>query len=524
VVPSLTAAEPTYWQDVRPLLRKHCTVCHRDKHLNEPEVSGGLALDTLEAVRTGAKTPVIAAGKSGDSELVKRLLTNDEKKRMPQDAPPLPPESIAVIRRWIDSGAKEGTKPDDASTTAGPVVTSSTRKLDVILPTNAVPPAGVLGPGAPAKLELVLKAGPLASVAAVAFSPDGKLLAVGYYGRVTVWDTATVQPVKTLTNVLGAVNALRFSPDGKLLAVAGGQPSAKGDLRLYSVEDWKLAGTLGGHTDVISSIAFSLDGKLLASASFDKTVHIWDVATHKPVQSFTGHSDFVYSVAFSPDGQWLASASKDRTVRLFETATGKSRLTLSGMEQEVLAVAISPDGKQVVSSGQESQLSWWNAQTGERTRRQGGHGIAVHEIWFSKDGQLVASAGADRTVRLWRGDNGTPVRTLAVGSVVYTTAISPNGKLIAAGSFDGLLRLFDAASGRHLLTLLSLPPTGEQGDWLALTPEGYTVNSEGLPGLGQWRMMGKETAAEKVWKALRQPEAVSKAWQGGTLPVPDFGK
>lgn len=518
------AADPTYWQDVRPVLRKYCTVCHNTKNLKEPEVSGGLSLGNYEAIRKGGKTPVVIAGKSADSELVKLLLLTDEKKRMPLNASPLPEEHIALLRRWIDTGAKEGNKPADEPATLVSTTPARTRKLDVILPTAAVPPKGFAGAVNPAKLDLALKVGPLAPVAAVTFSPDGKLLAGGSYGLVTLWDLATGRPVKTLTNVLGAVNDLRFSPDGKILVVAGGQPSAKGDLRLYQVEDWKLLATLGGHDDVVSCVAFTTDGKHLASASFDKTVRIWDVASRKPVQTLTGHSDFVYSVAFDPQGKWLVSSSKDRSVKMVDWTTGKSMFTFSGMNEDVLAVAVSPDGKQVVSSGFDSGLYWWNPQTGERVRLGGGHGIAVHELCFSKDGQVVVSAGADKQVRLWNGTSGALLKSLSVGSIAYATAISPNGKLVAAGSFDGLVRLWDVASGRQLLTLLALPPDREHFDWLALTPEGYAAGSDKLTALAQWRTAGQAVAAEAVWKVLRQPEAVAKAVRGEVLPAPTFDK
>jgi WD40 repeat protein len=396
------------------------------------------------------------------------------------------------------------------------------RKLDVVLPTNAVPPAGLF-PGNPAKLELAIKVGPLSPVATVTFSPDGKHLAAGSYGLVTIWDLEKAEPVKALTSILGAVNCLRFSPDGTMLAVAGGQPSAKGEVRLFDTTDWKLRAVLPGHTDTVSSVAFTTDGKRLASASFDKTVRVWDLASFKPVQTLTGHSDFVYAVAFSPDGQWLASASKDRTVKLVETATGKSVFTLGGGEQDVLTVTISPDGKQVVSSGLEPPLNWWNPKTAERVRRQPGHGVAVHELVFSKDGKLLVSAGGDRTVRLWNGETGTVTQTINATSAVYGVAISPDGKRVAAGSFDGLVRLYDTA-GRHLATLLSLPPQGEQHHWLALTPEGYAHTSTPLADLAVWRMGGKPLAGGVVWKTLRQTEPVTKAFRGEPLTPPTFEK
>src|SRR5262249_6178301 len=293
---------PTYWQDVRPILRKNCTVCHAERKLDEPDVSAGLALDKLELIRKGGKVPVLVPGKPDESLLVIVLTTKDKKRAMPLDADPLPAADIDTIRRWVAAGAPEGTRPPESPVTAGPVPTARpVRKLDVTFTTKAALPKTSPTPG---PLEFAVPIGPLPPVAAVAFSPAGKFLATGTCGRVAVWALTAGQPGKMLTNVLGGVNDLKFSPDGKTLAVAGGQPSARGDLRLFDTADWKLVASLGGHLDTVSCVSWSPDGTKLASASFDKTVRLWDVKAAMVLHTFTGHSDFVYAVAFGPDGTW----------------------------------------------------------------------------------------------------------------------------------------------------------------------------------------------------------------------------
>jgi len=520
--PAVGADDPTYWQDIRPLLRRHCTVCHSAKNIREVDVSGGLALDSYEAAIKLPKKPVILPGKSQHSSFIQLLREKDESRRMPKGAAPLAEETIALLARWVDSGAKEGKRPDDV--VANPPITRPRRYLDVTLPTQAIPPRGVFSPANPAALGLVLKAGPLAPVTAVRFSPDGKHLAAGTYGHVTIWDLAAGQPVKVLTNVLGTVNDLRFSPDGSLLAVAGGQPSSKGDLRLFDAQSWSLLATLPGHEDAVFCIAFSRDGTKLASASFDMTVRVWDVKSRKSLLVITDHSDFVYSVDFSPDGTWLASASKDRSVKVFETATGKSRFTFSGMNEDVMAVAVSGDGKQVVSSGYEPRLFWWDASTGLRSRVHNAHGVAVHELVFSNDGKLLASAGADNAVRLWNPASDTALRTLTTGTVNYAVAISHNSKLVASGGFDGLVRVWDAASGRQLAALLSYHGPEDQSRWLAYAPEGYFTGDAVTVKEARWSMGNQSVDAALAAKALARPELVRKALAGEAPPPPAFTK
>src|SRR5262245_2681132 len=513
----VAAADPTYWQDVRPVFRKHCTVCHSQKNIGEPDVSGGLALDSLEAVKKGGRAPVVKLGKGAESRLVTILRHPTPAKRMPLDGDPVPDATVALLKSWIDAGMAEGTRPAEPdkaiATPAAP-----RKKTDVVFVTKAVLPKAVAKPGQTGPLELVVPMHALAPVAAVAFSGDGRFLASGAYGRVVIWDLKEAKPAKVLTNVLGSVNDLKFSPDGSFLAVAGGQPSARGDIRLFAVADWSLSATFGGHTDVVGSVAFSPDGTSLASASFDKTVRVWNLSTRQTVMTFTGHSDFVHAVAFGPKGDWIVTASKDRTARLIDVKSGRSQLTFSGTDQEVLAVAVKPDGLKVATAGLDPGLSWWDTQTGERVKRTVGHDTAVHELAFSPTGEFAVSAGADWTIRLWNAKVIDSQRTIPVGSVVYSVAVNRDGKVVAAGSFDGQVRLFETATGRHLGTLVGRT----ESEWLAVTPEGFAVAGDALASAARWRVGTADVNAAWVWKAVGQPAAVARAFAGEKPGDPAF--
>jgi WD40 repeat protein len=515
--PAAPAAPPTYWQDVRPLLRKHCLACHNARSRSDPEVSGGLALDSYEAAVRAPRKPVILPGRADGSPLVRLVLTDDADKRMPLGRPPLPAPAVDLLRRWIDAGAPEGTRTDAEQPAAAP--RRPRRPTEVAIATPLVPPAGLFPGAEPAPLTLYLRVGPLPPATAVAFSPDGNLLACGGHGLVALWDLRLGQVVRGITDFPGTVQAVRFSPDGALLAVAGGRPAVRGDLRLYRAADLRLAGALAGHEDAVAALAFSPDGRRLASAGFDRTVRLWDVETRKCQRVLSSHADAVTALAFGPGGRWLASAGKDCTVRLADAESGKTLLSLATTD-ELRALAADPDGHWVVAAGAETTLYWWDARTGKRLRVRGGHHAAVNDLGVVAGGQ-VASAGADQTLRFWNAATGDEKQALVLPSLAYAVAVSPDGKRAAAACFDGRVRLYDVAGGRPVLTLLAL--AADDGvRWLAQTPQGHLVGSPKLLIDGRWTTGGREVPKDAVWRAVFSPEAVARCARGEPARPPEF--
>ncbi|MGV9770452.1 protein kinase domain-containing protein [Streptosporangium sp. NPDC003464] len=205
-----------------------------------------------------------------------------------------------------------------------------------------------------------------------------------------------------LTGHTGGVSAVAFSPDGKILAAGSGDDT----VRLWDVAtNTSIGRPLTGHTDSVYSVAFSPDGKILAAGSGDKTVRLWDVATRTPIgRPLTGHTGGVSAVAFSPDGKILAAGSSDDTVRLWDVATRTPiGRPLTGHTGGVSAVAFSPDGKILATGSGDDTVRLWDVAT--RTpigRPLTGHTDWVVSVAFSPDGKILATGSNDGTVRLWQ--------------------------------------------------------------------------------------------------------------------------
>ncbi|MBP2324715.1 WD40 repeat protein [Kibdelosporangium banguiense] len=272
----------------------------------------------------------------------------------------------------------------------------------------------------------------------------------------------------------GKVTGVAFSPDGKHLATSG----ADGMVRVWACDHGRVSTAspveLAGHHGEVWNPVFSPDGNRIAAAGIDGTATIWDWTSGAPPLLLQGHQDKVWSVAFSPDGQQVASASQDGTLRIW-TINGSELTVLRGHNERVLGVAFSPDGRRLASSGGDNTVRIWTLDDTRAPIVLRGHENSVESVAFSPDGQHLATASTDGTVRVWDTD-GSP------GSVVLGThdgtaesaTYSRDGRWIASTGNDGTVRVWNATSHARPLVL-----RGHHGTvWAAaFDPDGWQLAS-----------------------------------------------
>jgi eukaryotic-like serine/threonine-protein kinase len=351
--------------------------------------------------------------------------------------------------------------------------------------------------------ELKALRGHTGPILAVAYSPDGRQIATGSADRTAkVWDAASVTELRTLSGHTAPIRSVAFFPDGQRFVSGSWDKTA----RVWDVTTGKWH-ILEGHRKAIFSVAVSTNGQRIATGSLDHTARVWDAATGNSLE-FTNHTqgvwavafspdglrvvsgswdktarvwnansgkelalaiqnDAVFSVAFSPDGQSIVTGSKDGTVQLWDAWSGAHQQTFDGHERPVFSVSFSPDGRRIISGSDDETARVWDIATGKSLWVLKGHGSRIGSVAYSPDGQRIITGGGgvrfspdgedidvtvgDNAAKVWDATESGEMFTLkANGAPVVSVDFSPNGKLIASGSTDGAVRVWDLGSGQEL--------------------------------------------------------------------------
>ena len=420
--------EPVSFQrDIAPLLQRRCAVCH-----GEENAKGRYRLDSFSRLAKAGESaqPPLVAGKPLESELYRLLLEPEATDRMPQKADALPREEIALIERWIASGANyDGGAPDR------PLAELARASMLHAAPEHYPRPIGVT---------------------ALAFSPDARQLAVSGYYEVTIWNLDDGSLERRIGGLPERITALAWHPKTKRLAVAGGTPSQWGSVALVDpAAGWQVR-YLCDLSDTALCVAFSPDGARLAAGGADRTIRLFDTASGKALRALRQHADWVQSVAFNPDGTHLVSASRDRTARVIDPATGELEATYSGHETPLLG-AVFVGENTVVSLARGRAVHSWDIQSAQKGKPNV-LDFPGEALVLAANRHGVVTGGPDRLVHVHQFSDRRELFALAGhAEVVQALALTPAGEILASGSADGTVCVWSTACGTWVRRFVASP-------------------------------------------------------------------
>ena len=263
--------------------------------------------------------------------------------------------------------------------------------------------------------------------------------------------------IRTLEGHSDSVTGVAITPDGRRAVSA----SYDNTLRVWDLESGQSLRTLEGHSGSVTGVAITPDGRRAVSASHDNALRVWDLESGQSLRTLEGHTSSVSGVAITPDGRRAVSASWDYTLRVWDLESGQSLRTLEGHTSSVSGVAITPDGRRAVSAS-DNTLRVWDLESGQSLRTLEGRTSSVTGVAITPDGRRAVSASHDNTLRVWDLESGQSLRTLEGHSNSVWgvgVAITPDGRRAVSASYDNTLRVWDLASGKELALLTADGPT-----------------------------------------------------------------
>jgi mono/diheme cytochrome c family protein len=445
----------SFSRQVAPLLSKHCVACHGPK---KPE--GDFQLHTFaRLMMTGAsELPAIVPGKPDESYLVELIKSDDVDLRMPKEAPPLASSDVELVHRWIADGAKfDG--PDAAA------------PMESYIPKRAhpLPPATYPRP---------------APITALAFSPDGSLLATSGYHEVLLWNLGssasgsasesterargTLELERRVQNIAQRTHAIAFNGDGSLMAIAAGTPGRMGEVKLFNPATGELVADLGTLADEVFDVEFTRDGTRLAACGADRTVRIYDVAQRREIRRIEAHADWVMAIAWSPDGAMLASAGRDKAAKLIDAASGNVLVTYPGHDEQVFDVVFSAGGNQVFSAGRGRELHRWSTD-GKSTSKSDVRKKETGPIFGRTRGDIhrlllhgkhvLAVSGDGKLTQFDPSKNGREPAMVYEGAPpqAFAVALDEPTRRIAVGGFDGRVTMYEIGDAAPWQVFIAAP-------------------------------------------------------------------
>jgi hypothetical protein len=426
VANACAAQSVSFAKEIAPILRDKCLTCHGPE-----KAKGEYRLDTYELLQKpgGSKSAPIVPGAPGKSLLVELLTTADADDRMPQKDDALPKQQIALIERWIREGARFDA-PDPKLSLASL--------------------AGYIDQPSPPD---VYRAS--VPVTALAFHPAGKELAASGYHEVMIWSVDEGVLLRRITNVAERTLGLAYNSDGTLLATASGTPGKLGETKLFDSKAGKLVRTLSVTPDLMLAVAFDSPGRRIACAGADNTIRVFDVESGELQRSIEQHADWVTGVAFSADASNIVSTSRDKTARIFDAKTGELETTYTGHTEAIFSAAFSRDDKLVFSAGRDKELHVWEARDAKKVSELSIDG-EISRLLLSTNGVFLA---ADQLVHQYSAQQKPErIKTFSAhADLVYSIALHEGSGLLATGSYDGEVRIWNVEDGKLRRNFKAVP-------------------------------------------------------------------